>query len=147
MIAAKRSVLDLALGMALSTEDAEMLALEAASDLSWATKKFIKFILDFSTADIWTPDDLFHPPEFSLPSMDEFESSLRLVYEARSGASHGGRSFPSGAVMGIGPTIPSKALIGLDPSRPAFPPVVWFERVVNSALNGFIARAANRDDA
>lgn len=147
MINTKKKVLELALRMGLERVEAEKLALEAAADLGWSAKKFVKFIVDHVGDEIWSQDDLFHPPEIILPNPDSFEQSLRLIYRARSGASHRGKSFPSSALVGLGPTIPSKAVMDLIPSKSAFPPVVWFERIVSSALNGFITKMGVGDDA
>jgi len=143
MLEAKKSVLELALTMGLNQESAEALALEATSGMSWARRKFSRFLLDNAGDEIWMEDDLFHPPDTLLPNRDDFEGVLKSIYSARGGATHSGRPFPDSAGIGTGPTVRSSVMIDIDFSSPSLPipPVVWFERVVNSALNHFIDSA------
>ena len=51
-----------------------------------------------------------------------------------------GHRFPISASYTGGPSIDSLAASALYGSEPAFPPVVWFERIVNSALLAFWQR-------
>ncbi len=148
LVKIKSTVADLALKDGLTSQQAEELAVEACSGIPWAKRKFVKFLVDNAPPRLWEEDDLFHPPEMLVPKEEELEAVLGAVYEARSGATHHGRAFPGSASFGIGPTIPARLLVEFDPSQPrgGVPPAVWFERLVNFALNDYIERT-EPDDA
>ena len=59
------------------------------------------------------------------------------IYKARSKATHVGEAFPISALYTGGPSIDARAASMLFRTEEAFPPVVWFERIVHSALSGF----------
>jgi hypothetical protein len=139
-IEVKKSVAILAKKFGLSDEQANQLAIEACSGIAWASKKFTKFITDNITDDLWKEDDLFKELTPFIPQKEDFELALNSIYSARGKLTHSGRSFPLSSSIGVGPTAPSRAFMSLDFSSKPFPPVVWFERVVNNALNGFIER-------
>jgi hypothetical protein len=69
-----------------------------------------------------------------------FKNALRDIYDARSKLTHKGRSFPPSAAIGLGPHMSFRAAASFDWKKKPFPPVAWFERVVNNSLNGFINR-------
>lgn len=141
MVETKSSVAALARRLGLGEEQARQLALEACKGIPWASRKFSKFLVENRTNDIWKADDVFRIPTDFVPSPDEFEDSLARIYSARGKLTHGGRSFPASSVLGKGPTVPVKAIMSFDLTKKPFPPVVWFERVVNNALRGFIERS------
>lgn len=139
MLLAKRQVLNKALQFGLPQDQAEELAIEACADMQWEGRKFVKFLTDNCDERVWQEDDLFHPPDFALPSGIDFPATLRSIYAARSGMAHHGRGYPGTAAFGIQPTVPWSAFYDHLASGVSIPPVVWFERVVNLALNRYIA--------
>ena len=84
------------------------------------------------------------------PKQNELESAIRTIYAARGRATHGGRPYPSSIAIGIGPTVPPDAFLDLNlelantPVTP-IPPIVWFERLVSSAINNFVRRIATNE--
>jgi hypothetical protein len=140
MVANKEPVAKLARSFGLGESEARQLAIEACKGISWASRKFSKFLVDNCTDDIWSEDDVFRISRQFVPSRNEFESAIGQIYTARGRLTHAGRSFPASSVLGIGPMVPAKAIMSFDWSTKPFPPVVWFERVVNSAFRGFINR-------
>jgi hypothetical protein len=115
--------------------------MEACKGIPWASRKFVKFILDNTTDHLWSDDDLFKCLPHFLPVKADYETVLSNLYATRSKLVHGGRPFPPSSGIGGGPSIPTKALIDYDFTSKPFPPVVWFERVVNHALSEFIKRS------
>jgi len=147
MVFTQSSVERLATEFGLNAEQSCALAVEACKREQWISRKFKKFILDNITDEPWREDDLFKLPSQYFPNKNEFEKALSDIYDARSQLLHHGRSFPPGAQMGISYRVPFR--VGMecfDPSSKRFPPVVWFERVVNCAINNFI-EASIRDAA
>jgi hypothetical protein len=84
------------------------------------------------------------------PKQNELEFAIRRIYAARGGATHGGRTYPPSVAIGIGPTVPVDALLDLNletvegPLTP-IPPIVWFERLVSSAINNFVREIATNE--
>jgi hypothetical protein len=147
MLKTKKSVQKLAIKFGLSEKLAEELALEACKGIPWSNRKFIKFILDYTDDKLWTEDDLFKELPLFLPKRDGFESALRQIYSMRGKATHGGHPYPLSTRIGIGPLMPAWVMleiggtVGSDNTKPVFPPVTWFERVVNMALCGFLEKS------
>lgn len=141
MVETKRSVAALARRLGLCEEQAREIAIEACKGISWASRKFTKFLLENRTDDILKEDDVFRIPTAFVPLPDDFEDSLARIYRARGKLTHTGRSFPASSVLGRGPTVPARSIMSFDLKTKPFPPVVWFERVVNNALRGFIERS------
>lgn len=139
-IQSKLSVAKLAKQFSLSPEQANQIAIEACKGISWAKRKFKLFILDHAGEAIWKADEVFNLPDHFIPTRDNFEKIIDLIYEARAKLSHRGLSYPPDSIVGTGPTIPSRAAIQIFSSEEPFPPVVWFERVVNNVLNEYIRR-------
>ena len=138
----KHSVATLAIErFALDSAAARELAIEAAKDISWTAKRFYKFLVDNCGEDVWTEDDVFRVPPLYTPRRDQFEDALKQIYNARGKLTHGGHAFPSSAAFGIHPRVPTRMMLEFHPAKPGFPPIVWFERVVNSALRGFARRS------
>jgi hypothetical protein len=92
---------------------------------------------------VWTEqDELFRKMRLEdLPKRENFEQTLGKIYNARSKATHEGQPFPATASYTGGPRISVRAASALFGTESPFPPVVWFERVVNSALYGYWDRA------
>lgn len=150
MIKTKKKVCEMAAKFGLEQEQCGALAIEACSGMSWATEKFTKFLVDNAGNNLWEKDDLFQVDQLLCPQRDELESAIRTIYYARGGATHGGRPYPSSIAIGIGPTVPFDALLGLnhekaDAPLAPIPPIVWFERLVNSAINNFIEKIATNE--
>lgn len=147
MLKTKKSVQKLAVKFGLCEKQAEELALEACKGIPWSNRKFIKFIFDYTDDRLWTEDDLFKALPLFLPKRDDFESALRQIYSMRGKATHGGHSYPLAARVGIGPLMPAEVMLeiggafGSKNTKPVFPPVTWFERVVNMALCGFLEKS------
>jgi hypothetical protein len=147
MIEFKRNVANAALEYNLTKEKSERLAVEACKGTSWAKRKFSKFLLENVSDTLWTADDLFKlPKQFPLPNKDDFEVAISEIYEARSKALHSGGSFPASASIVTGPMLPTKTLFEFDITQRPFPPVSWFERVVNTAIQGFVERATGANE-
>lgn len=139
----QRPVYDMALSLDLGEETAKKIAIEACKREWWATRKFKQFLMDYVDDSIWTEqDELFHQIRLeNLPKRENFEQTLSKIYNVRSKATHEGQPFPSTASYTGGPTIPIRAANALFGTVSPFPPVIWFERVVNSALYGYLDRA------
>ena len=134
----RRSVFNLALNLELGEEIARNMALEACKSERWATRKFKKFLTDNIDDSIWDrKDDLFGVPLEFLPRREDFQKTLGNIYDARSKATHWGQQFPVSAGYSGGPSIPVQVANALLISDAIFPPVVWFERVVNMAIKMF----------
>jgi hypothetical protein len=135
----QRAVYDLALSLKLGKETAKKLAIEACKRERWTTRKFKQFLKDNVGESVWTEQDELFPNirlEIS-PKRENFEQTLNKIYGARSGATHTGKPFPVTASYTGGPRISVRVADALFGTESLFPPVVWFERVVNSALYGY----------
>lgn len=139
----QKALYDLALSLQLGVETAKKLVVEACRREWWATRKFKQFLIDNVPESVWIEqDELFHRmPHEGLPKREEFERTLGNIYNARSKATHEGQPFPVTASYTGGPSISTRAARVLFGSDSPFPPVVWFERIVNSALCSFWDRA------
>jgi len=123
----------------LSDDAAHQLALAAGRDNPWSRRKFKKFLHEFVADSVFdSDDDLFLVPTEFIPSRETFDKRLNDIYGTRSGASHDGRSFPPTASVGMSDWLPIEAAQDFAPGRIPFPPVGWFERAVNSAINNYI---------
>lgn len=129
----------------LSREVAERLALEACKGNQWCVRKFKKFLLDnLNREALRTEDVLFIVPKEFCPKDHEIESALGEVYQTRSGATHGGRSYPATAGIGPSTSFPAQVLGAIIGKERPFPPIGWFERVVNNAVCSFIRSQVNQ---
>lgn len=126
----------------LCREAAERLALEASRGNPWSSRKFKKFLLDnLNREAIRTEDKLFIVPQEFCPKDDaEIERTLGEVYRIRSGVTHSGLPYPDSAPIGPSPTAPFKAWSALFTKEHPFPPIGWFERVVNNAICNYLRR-------
>jgi hypothetical protein len=151
MIETKKSVFDMAFQLGLEQGQCEALAMEACAGIPWATEKFTKFLVDNVGDNFWEKDDLFQLGELFCPKQSELGSAIRKIYATRGGATHWGRPYPSSIAVGIGPTVPFDAVRDLNlgatntPVAP-IPPVVWFERLVSSAINNFFRRITTNEN-
>ena len=138
----QRTVLDLVKDLGVADEAARKVAIAACKREHWATRKFKKFLTDNMDESIWDEgDDLFKIlPQF-VPPRDQLQKTLGKIYDARSKSTHFGRAFPASGSYAGGPTIPARLITSLLSSEPIFPPVVWLERIVNSALRRFWERS------
>lgn len=140
MIEVKKNVLNLAIQLGLTEEKGKQLAIEACKGMFWHTRKFSKFLTENTGEELWTEDDVFKLPERFLPKKLDFESAIKEIYEARGKASHSGGIYPASAHLGTRSTLPVEVLLDIGHSERPFPPIAWFERVVNSAITGFMYR-------
>jgi hypothetical protein len=139
----QKAVYDRALSLGLGEEAAKQLTIESCKREWWATRKFKQFLKENVAESVWTEqDELFHQMRLEqLPKGEEFDRTLGKIYEARSKATHEGQPFPATAYYTGGPSISMRAGSLLFGTESPFPPVVWFERVVSSALCGYRERA------
>ena len=143
MTKVKRSVFDLALEFGLSEPEAKKLVIEACHGLSWSGRKFKNFLCDHVGNEIWTTeDDVFVDMQFLTPKRERFEYALSQIYDSRSKGLHAGKDYPISGTVGTSPLIPAKMMLEFDTSKDFFPPVTWFERVVNVALRTYLERSA-----
>ncbi|MFN7944006.1 MAG: hypothetical protein U0Z53_01420 [Blastocatellia bacterium] len=141
IIATKQSVFNLALQFGLSKEQSIQIAVEATKGMNWNTKKFLNFLQDNISDELWIEeDDTFRVPERFIPPKDDFEDAIKKIYQTRGKVAHSGGEYPPSASVGLGPTLPSRQLFNAYGLKSAFPPLPWFERVVNIALRRFIER-------
>jgi hypothetical protein len=137
------AVYRLARTLELGEAEAKKLAIEACKREWWATRKFKQFLIANVAEHVWTEEDeLFHQTRLQqMPKREQFEQVLGKIYDARSKATHEGHPFPATALYTGGPGMSVKAAASLFQAEGAFPPVVWFERLVNNALSGYWERA------
>jgi hypothetical protein len=138
MIAIKRNVVKKAVSFGLKCAQAEELAILACSDNQWISRRFRKFIATLVDDSLWTPDTLFKIPMEFVPPKEKLEEILKKIYSRRGEAVHAGLSWQETIHFGWGPTIPVEALRHLFMGEDTDPPLVWFERVVNLALNRYL---------
>jgi len=141
MIKVKKNVADLAIQLGLTEEKGKQLAIEACEGMSWHGRKFAKFLIENTGDELWTEkDDVFKLPEEFLPKKSDFETAINEIYRARGKASHSGGTYPASAHIGTRSELSMEVFLDIAPSEKPFPPIGWFERVVNSAIIGFMHR-------
>jgi hypothetical protein len=142
MITTKKQVARHAQELNVPKEGAEDLAVIACEGVSWSRRKFKLFLAEMVDGDLAMPDDLFVDLKDFAPNLDKFETFLNNIYNGRSGVAHGGNAFGDAIRLGMGPTIPARVSHEILSGRVfEIPPVCWFERVVNFALNGYLCKA------
>jgi hypothetical protein len=143
MLEHQRGLHELALRLQLDAETAKRLTLEACRREWWATKKFKKFLIDHVSEAVWNEQDELFPalPQEVIPKRENLERMLGRIYTARSKATHEGQAFPHSAFYTGGPHLSVRAGTALYMTKSPFPPVIWFERIVNSSLCAYWARA------
>jgi hypothetical protein len=137
----KRNLVDRALQFGLAKPDAEELAALACKGMSWISKKFRAFLSQYTPEDVFEEaDDLFPMPvpEAMKPSKATFESALRKIYDSRSALAHQGQPYAASVALGTGDGYPFRALRDVLSGQSDIPPVTWFEKVVNFALNRYL---------
>ncbi len=129
----------------VSKDVAKRLALEASKDNPWSGRKFKKFLIDhLDEKTIGDEDDLFIVPKEFRPRGDEIEKAFGEVYRTRGSMTHSGHSYPASATVGPSVNIPMKAFNSLMNRQRPFPPIGWFERVVNCAICKYIQSEAKQ---
>jgi hypothetical protein len=141
LVRAKPNVAALAISLGLTEAQAHQLTMEACKGIPWSKKKFITFLVQNCTDDLWAADTLFPMPTEFTPTKDDFESVLGKIYDARGSSTHTGKGFPLSSTIGLGPRVSVRAFASVDWKKKPFPPVAWFERVVNNAFRSFIGRS------
>jgi hypothetical protein len=128
--------------MGLGKEDAEELALLASKDNPWTSRKFRTFIKAMVDETLWQADKVFRVPDNFVPNRETFDDALSEVCKTRGAAVHAGVGY--GASVGVGSSwgIPVEALHEALSGGPKVPPVTWFERVANMALNRYLDEAS-----
>lgn len=118
-----------------SEDAADRVMLAAAEGERWTTWKFTTFLMDnVDTAELARNDDVMMTPPELCPAADKTEKALKHIYRVRSGASHAGEEWPIGAQVGPNMNVPLRAFTAAVNEKAAFPPIGWFERVVQSAI-------------
>ena len=128
----KRVVSNRALALGLAEPAARELAILATADMKWTGQKFRQCLMRYADDSIWLPDDLFVLEADWLPKREEFETVLRKICRMRGAVLHSGERFPASVGIGTTPLVPVRALQDLL-AGDTFPPVTWFERVVQRA--------------
>lgn len=138
-IATKANVAKRAQELGLCEAQASEVALAATKGDYWLSRKFVKFCLDrCSVEDLQSPDEVFMVPDFLKPAENDFEKSLKRIYQARSKNLHVALPFPRTAGVGTSPTIDVRALAPGMGAKLEIPPVTWFERVVSIAAGKYL---------
>jgi hypothetical protein len=138
----KSRVAEFAKQLNVSENDAEDLAVLACEGMSWSRRKFKMFLTEMIDGDLETPDDLFVDLKDFAPKMADVTSYLNAIYEARSAVAHSGNAFGDAIRLGLGPTVPIRVTHEMVSGNEfKIPPVCWFERLVNCALNGYLSKA------
>jgi hypothetical protein len=139
----QRAVFKLALEFGLGEEAARKLALEACKREHWAKRKFREFLTTNTDDTIWDNKDGLYGPALplELPRREDFQQTVGRIYDARSEATHWGRQFPISGSYAGGSTIPVQLAIEWLSRASDFPPIAWFERVVNTAIRTFWERS------
>jgi hypothetical protein len=151
MIDSEKMVFKMAKEFGLEQDKAEELALTACSNNPWSVRKFTKFLIDNAGQDIWEKDDLFHLDELFWPKKEDLERTIKSIYSVRSGATHHGQPYPPAIALGVGPYLSAEAsrdlnLTGLpNTAITRIPPIVWFERLANLAINNFIKATGTKN--
>lgn len=142
MVQVKGGVMSLAKKFGLTEEQGTELAVAACADNYWISRKFRYFIMAMADDSLWQPDDLFQVRQEFLPPRERFEQVLKNIYNSRSSALHEGKEWQDTIRVGWGPMMPAKVLPLMLAGGFKVPPVVWFERVVNMALNRYLTPEA-----
>jgi hypothetical protein len=140
MIKEKAGVAHRAKDLGVSDKDAQELAVLACAGIPWASRKFRIFLKEMCDDTLWQPDDLFPMPlpDSCKPTPPDFENVLKKIYRARSEAVHTGQQYGASISLGTGAGIPIRGMQELFTGGAKVPPVAWFERVVNLALNRYL---------
>jgi hypothetical protein len=129
----------------LSDEQADALAVEACQGEFWAGRKFRAFFAKYQPVDGCDSDEVFPVADGWEPKPENFEKVLKAIYEARSKHLHEGKPFPDWIARGATIAMPASWYASPTNSSKYVPPVTWFERVVSSAVNRFLASERNSD--
>jgi hypothetical protein len=138
---ASGAVMKIATEAKLDSDLSRRLALAAAEGNTWLSRKFCLFLTRFASDPTWPSDgtDSLHP-NLDLPhapKSDEFDAVLKRVYKARGGVVHAGGRIPDEAFLGANTRLSPEAFVALMAPTEPFPPLPWFERVLNQAINSF----------
>jgi hypothetical protein len=132
-----------AVEMNLQKGDAEELAILASKDNPWTSRKFRTFVRSMTDESLWQTDKVFSISDSFLPTRDTFADALTEICNTRGAAVHSGHGY--GASVGVDSDwgIPAEALHESLSGDQKVPPVTWFERVANLALNRYLDHASN----
>lgn len=143
MIQHRRGVRVKAREFGLSDEQADALAIAACKSEPWAGRKFREFFAKYAPADVCEPDEVFPVADGWELKHEDLEKVLRAIYDARSKHLHEGKPFPEWIAREATIAMPASWYpLPANPSK-YVPPVTWFERVVSSAVNSFLACERN----
>jgi hypothetical protein len=134
-----RAIVSIAEAKRIDQQVAHELAIAACRDHGWKGQRFRAFIEEnVVPTDLSVEDDLFWVPNEYCPVGESFTRALKMIYQARGGATHEGREYPLSACIGPSPMRPVEAWNQLMTEESPFPPIGWFERVVNNAICGYL---------
>jgi hypothetical protein len=144
--AVKRVAADAKLDSNLS----DRLALAAVQGNQWLSRKFQLFVSRYASNPEWPTDgtDDLHP-NLELPhapTSDQFQDALKRVYKARGGVVHAGGKIPSEAFLAAHTELSPEAFVALFAPDDPFPPLPWFERLVNQALKSYATSPSQKKD-
>lgn len=134
-----KAIASLAKAKGIDQNSANELAIAACRDHGWKGQRFRAFIEEnVVPSQLLVEDDLFWVPKEYGPVGVRLTQALKMIYQARGGATHEGREYPPSACIGPSPMRPVEAWHQLMTEESPFPPVGWFERVVNNAICGYL---------
>jgi len=141
-VAHQSKVFDFLTDSGIESEVAKKAAIVACAREYWIKKKFRKFLADNIEEAFWSEtDNLFKTLPNCVPTRDQAEKTFGVIYDTRSKATHHGQPFPASATYDGGPMVDVKIVASMLGPKAVFPPVVWFERVVNHAIVNFWQRS------
>lgn len=135
-----------AINAGLTQDAAEGLILNLSKNDPFSRRKFKKFILEFLDPSILDEEDsLFIEPKGMYPPKEKLATAIDLIWKNRGGVLHGGSDYPPTASVGTSNRIPTKAMIDalgmLTSGGLLFPPVTWFERIVQNTIVRWIRKS------
>lgn len=136
-----RAVQKRARDFGLDDDKARQLGLEACKGNRWLSKKFKRFLTEFSSPEeLAERDRLFALPEYLCPPLEEFSKIFGRIYSARSVNLHQAVPFPESVGIGTSTTVSWRQLpLSWPFDQPDIPPVTWFERAVSQAVHRFLS--------
>ena len=139
----RSSQVENAVAKGVPRQTAEELVLQNSKNDPWTSRKFRAFLQKMTDGTVHTDDDLFMLAAPFRPDPAKFEDSLKQITETRGADLHSGHGYGPSVSVGIESRIPVEAVQEAFSGGPSVPPVVWFERVVNVALNRYLQEALN----
>ncbi len=125
--------------LGVSDAGARELAILATAGDRWSGRRFRECLKRYTDDTIWTKDDVFIQIDEILPKPDKLDAALKDIYKRRGAVLHSAQDLPLTAALGTSSEIPVTAM-GEIRSGDAFPPVTWFERVVQKSIVTYLEK-------